>query len=100
MKEVARQVFVTLNKEGNLYCVLNDMNYVFKFYESSLEKAKQIFDAWLKGSARERYAVENGNADFDSIYGNGFIEFTYSEFDPYQDANGALYDIKRKEWRN
>lgn len=96
MKEIARQCFATLNKEGNTYYILNDQNYVTGFYAKNEELAKEIFKAWLKGGFRERYAVENGNA----VAVSESIVFTYSNKNEYQDANGAIWNIKRKEWVN
>lgn len=55
---------------------------------------------WNKAGARERYAMENGHRN--TIYQNGrkCIKFTYSKYDPYQDANGATYDTERRAWVN
>ena len=43
MKEIDRILFVTLNVEKNMYYVLNDQNFVEKFFAISDEKAKEIF---------------------------------------------------------
>lgn len=99
MKEIARQVFVSLNKENNMYYVLNDQNYVFKFYEENENLAHTIFNAWLKGGYRERYAVENGIVNTKP---NGYIHCIQFNLptEPGSDSNGALYDLVRKEWVN
>lgn len=43
MVEIARRLFVSLNKERYMYYVLNDQNYVDKFYAESDEEAIKIF---------------------------------------------------------
>lgn len=53
MKEIDRILFVSLNKDTfykGMYIILNDQNYVDKFYANSDDKAKEIF--------RERYGKE------------------------------------------
>lgn len=45
MVEIDRKVFLTLNKDSGryMYYVLNDQNFVDKFYADSDEEAKKIF---------------------------------------------------------
>lgn len=45
LKEIDRRLFVTLNKEEGhyMYYILNDQNYVDKFFAESDDKAKEIF---------------------------------------------------------
>lgn len=48
---------------------------------------------------REKYAMENGK---ETCYYNGnhrMIKFEYSNDDPYQDANGATFDVTEGRWR-
>lgn len=44
MEEIARKLFVTLNKERHMYYVLNDQNFVDKFYAENDEQAIKIFE--------------------------------------------------------
>lgn len=44
MEEIARKLFVTLNKEKYIYYVLNDQNFVDKFYAKNDEEAIKIFE--------------------------------------------------------
>ena len=43
MTEIDRILFVSLNVEKHMYYVLNDGNFVEKFYAVSNDKAKEIF---------------------------------------------------------
>lgn len=47
---------------------------------------------------RERYAMEHGTKRTVYINGHKCYIFTYSEKEPYQDANGATYDTVREAW--
>lgn len=47
---------------------------------------------------RERYAMEHGNATTIYINGDKCIKYTYSQHNPYQDANGATYNTVKKIW--
>lgn len=48
--------------------------------------------------AREKFAMEIGNRQ--TIFANGHkcYKFTYSVYEPYQDANGATFDTVRGQW--
>lgn len=48
--------------------------------------------------ARERYALEHGNKTVIYVNGEKCFKFTYSAYDPYQDANGATYNTVRGAW--
>lgn len=61
-------------------------------------KEKQL--AYYLGGWRERYAMEHGNATTIYINGDKCIKYTYSIRDPYQDANGAIYNTVKKQWIN
>lgn len=98
MREIDRQLFVTLSEEKGMYYIHNDCNYVGKFYVPTEIKARQVFKAYLKGGYRERYAVIHSDSKvFD---GNGYIRFTYDDAHDYQDANGAMYSIREEKWVN
>ncbi len=62
-------------------------------------KSAEMQTAYNVGGFRERYAMEHGNKTTVYINGNKCYKFTYSQYKEYQDANGALYDTVRKEWR-
>ena len=49
---------------------------------------------------REEYAMIHGKETIIKINGHRCIKFTYSESDPYQDANGATFDTVRGVWIN
>ena len=56
--------------------------------------------AYICGGWRERYAMEHGNAKTVYINGDKCIKYTYSNNNPYQDANGATYNTNKKQWIN
>ena len=58
------------------------------------EKAK----AYEAGGWRERYAIDNGVAIIVEYEKDVCMEFVYDKNDPYQDANGAMWDIDRGKW--
>ena len=62
-------------------------------------KSLDMKEAYKNGGARERYAMENGHRSTLYINGNKCYKFTYSIYDEYQDANGAIYDTILKCWR-
>lgn len=62
----------------------------------SLEKQT----AYNNAGFRERYAMEHGNGSTVYINGDKCIKYTYSANDPYQDANGAIYNTIKKIWIN
>ena len=57
-------------------------------------------EATKKAGYREKYAMQNGNEKKRTENGETVYIFTYSETDPYQDANGATYNATRKAWTN
>ena len=62
-------------------------------------KSAEMRKAYQEAGARERYAMENGNKTVLYIGGHKCFKFTYSKYDKYQDANGAIYDTVSKCWR-
>lgn len=58
---------------------------------------KEAYDA---GGYRERYAMEHGEKEVKNVSGHRLWIFRYSPDDPYQDANGATYDLKERRWVN
>ena len=61
MQEIARKLFVSLNKDTfykNRYYVLNDQNYVTDFYSETEEKAVEKFNAtnWSQFIAEQKAA--------------------------------------------
>jgi hypothetical protein len=56
--------------------------------------------AYNNGGFRERYAMEHGNATTLYINGDKCIKYSYSKFNEYQDANGAIYNTTTKQWIN
>ena len=63
-------------------------------------KSDEMKNAYILGGYRERYAMENGNKTTLYINGHKLFKFTYSRFNPFQDANGATYDVTGKRWIN
>lgn len=53
-----------------------------------------------KAGFRENYAMDRGGSQLIYIRGHLCIKYTYSETDPYQDANGATWDTVTHEWIN
>ena len=54
--------------------------------------------AYQQGGFRERYAMDNGNEKEVEFGGDRCLRYDYDKNDPYQDANGAMYDIDRGCW--
>ena len=53
-----------------------------------------IREARKSAGWRELYAIEHGQPQ----RSGDRITWRYSEADEYQDANGATYDIERRQW--
>lgn len=89
---------------GELDSSENDLNWYARGYADALRYALQavkyyhqqqyIREARKSAGWRELYAIEHGQPQ---RKGN-MITWTYSEADEYQDANGATYDIERRQW--
>lgn len=60
--------------------------------------SKIMIEAYEKAGFRERYAMDNGNRSTVYINGHKCYKFTYSKYNEYQDANGAIYDTVYKCW--
>ena len=54
--------------------------------------------AYQQGGFRERYAMDNGTEREVEFGGDRCLRYDYDRNDPYQDANGAMYDIDRGCW--
>ncbi len=67
-----------------------------------MEKARrfrgEMKEAWEASGWRERFAVDNGNKTIVYVNGHKCLQFTYSRYKEYQDANGAIYDTVKKQW--
>lgn len=118
MKEIARRQFISLKycHVDHAYFVLNDNNFVKKFYANNDEDAIEYFmsenwsnlinnqkvieKAYAQGGFRERYAMDNGQCEVVYINGHKCYKFTYSTDLEYQDANGATWDSSRQTWIN
>lgn len=59
-----------------------------------------VKESYEKGGFRERYAVDHGKVDTVMMGGHKCLRFTYPGSDPYQDANGAVYDTVSRQWVN
>ena len=55
-------------------------------------------EQFINAGYRERFAMEHGNASVICIDGHKCKKYTYSKYNEYQDANGAIYDTVTKEW--
>lgn len=66
-------------------------------YKPRTEMKKKMYE---QAGARERYAMENGHSIRFAEGGRRLVRFVYSKYDPYQDANGATYDLEAKRWVN
>jgi hypothetical protein len=60
---------------------------------------RNIDRAYETAGFRERYAIEHGKKGVyvDSRKHEMWV-FNYSVNDPYQDANGATYDVTERRW--
>lgn len=63
-------------------------------------RSEEKRSAYNAAGWRERYAMEHGNAATVYINGDKCIKYTYSPKEPYQDANGAIYNTVKKQWIN
>ena len=61
---------------------------------------KEIAAARSVAGWRENYAMDHGASEIIYMCGHKCYKFTYSENDPYQDANGATFDTVRGVWIN
>lgn len=61
--------------------------------QSKVEK-----EAWKLGGYREHYAMQYGVKETKKEKGKKYLVYTYSQNDPYQDANGATYDVAEAKW--
>lgn len=59
---------------------------------------KEYKQAMQAAGYREKFALENGTAQLVTVNGEKCYRFTYSKENEYQDANGAIYNTKRKVW--
>ena len=59
---------------------------------------KEYKQAMQAAGYREKFALENGVAQLVTVNGDMCYRFTYSKEHEYQDANGAIYNTKRKAW--
>lgn len=55
-------------------------------------------EAWKAAGYRERYAMQYGSKEIKKENGKKYLVYSYSENDPYQDANGAMYDATEGRW--
>ena len=62
------------------------------------ETLQKLQEAYAKGGFRERYAMNFGKRGNVIVRGHRCWKFTYPESDPYQDANGAVYDAESRQW--
>lgn len=54
--------------------------------------------AYEAGGYRERYAMRKGHRSAVNENGKTYYKWTYSKWDEYQDANGAMFDPERGVW--
>lgn len=54
--------------------------------------------AYEKGGFRERYAMDNGTEKIVEYGGHKCLRYDYDHNDPYQDANGAMWDMTKGTW--
>lgn len=65
---------------------------------------KNLFysETWKQAGVRERYAMEKGRlySYKEKANNHQMWRFTYPDYYPYQDANGALFDVTEGVWVN
>ena len=54
--------------------------------------------AYLQGTERERYAMDNGHEYIIYIDKHECLMYVYSKNDPYQDGNKSIWDVYRHQW--
>lgn len=57
-----------------------------------------VCKAYEEAGTRERYAMLFGTPKDIDRGGKKLRVFTYAEENPYQDANGAVYDLENNRW--
>lgn len=60
--------------------------------------SKEMQEARAAAGWREKYAIEHGNKTVIFVNGEKCFKFTYSKYNEYQDANGAIYNTVRRCW--
>lgn len=55
-------------------------------------------EAWKAAGYREHYAMQYGAKEIKKENNKKYLVYTYSQNDPYQDANGATYDMAEGRW--
>lgn len=60
--------------------------------------SKEMKEARAAAGWRENYAIEHGNKTVIYVNGEKCFKFTYSKYNEYQDANGAIYNTVRRCW--
>ena len=63
-----------------------------------MDREKEKVKAYEVGGWRERYAMDNGIEVWVEYGGDRCVKFVYDKNDPYQDANGAMWDADRGKW--
>ena len=58
----------------------------------------EINKAYKAGGWRERYAIDHGIPKEKTEDNHVCIRFDYDINDPYQDANGAMWDVTQQKW--
>ena len=58
----------------------------------------ETHEQFMRGGNRERFAMKYGDVSIIYINGHKCKKYTYSEYEEYQDANGATYDTVTKKW--
>ena len=66
------------------------------FMEGVLRTQRSL--AYTKGGFRERYAMDKGTEKIVEFGGHQCLRYDYDHNDPYQDANGAMWDMERAKW--
>ena len=62
-------------------------------------KLEIMQNAYKAGGYRERYAMDHHTTmQVKKENGHKLLVFYYSPADPYQDANGATYDVRKGAW--
>ncbi len=62
--------------------------------------SQEMQEARRAAGWREQYAMKNGHKTVTYVNGEKCFKFTYSVHNPYQDANGAMYNTVQKRWVN
>lgn len=83
MKEIDRELFVSLNEENHMYYILNDGNFVDKYFAPSTDKAIEEFRDRLA-----KHELERDTKVIQSVYRRYKLDVNQDKFRFISSVNG------------